>query len=68
MTGLNDSQIESIMLHLSAQPRLNMAVRVEADEGDSDVQQGDIAHCRVSMADGWWWWAALWSVIWWFSA
>jgi hypothetical protein len=52
MAGLDDSQIESIMLHLSAQPRLNMAARVEADEGDSDIQQGDVAHCRVSMTDG----------------
>jgi hypothetical protein len=49
LAGLDELQIESVALYLSAQPRLNIAVRVEADEGDSDVQQGDIGHCRVSV-------------------
>lgn len=49
LAGLDDNSIEAVQLHLSALPRLNLAVRVEADEGDSDVQFGDIAHCRVSI-------------------
>lgn len=49
MVGFDAAQIESVNLHLSAQPRLNLAVRVEADEGDSEIQIGDIGHCRVSV-------------------
>lgn len=44
---MDAASIESVNLHLSALPRLQLAVKVEADEGDSDVQQGDIGHCRV---------------------
>jgi hypothetical protein len=55
LAGLDELQIESVALYLSAQPRLNIAARVEADEGDSDVQQGDIGHCRVSVLVGMRW-------------
>lgn len=50
LAGLDQLQVESVGLHLSAQPRLNLAVRVEADEGDSEIQIGDIGHCRVSVS------------------
>lgn len=47
LSGLDAASIESVNLHLSALPRLQLAVKVEADEGDSDIQQGDVGHCRV---------------------
>jgi hypothetical protein len=47
MAGFDPSTIETIQLYLSAQPLLNITVKLEADEDDGDIQQGDVGHCKV---------------------
>jgi hypothetical protein len=47
LAGFDEATIETIGLYLSAMPLLNIAVKLEADEDDGDIQQGDVGHCKV---------------------
>lgn len=51
MAGFDESTTETIGLYLSAMPLLNIAVKLEADEDDGDIQQGDVGHCKVGVLD-----------------
>jgi hypothetical protein len=52
LAGLDGSACETVGQLLSAAPHLHLAVRMEVDEPDGEVQYGDAAHCKVRCCVG----------------